>query len=626
MIKNKFGVSEVVSTLLTLTIVLGVVAGVLYWGLPYLEEKEIRGEVETIYGGFDVMYDSIRGLVIDGYGSRATSSIVSTNDRASLNIKEESSKLVLMYTFPDSNSNNFRFNVSNLSDWDSSFKIETNNDIITDVNIYWLDPGKTTSQYAFDTQPFRKIYQDTWCAQAFRVPQDGWTLDSFKVYVSKRGSVNSDLKISIYNDSNDHSGPDTYNNSWRTITVQKEDISSDYQWIECDIADINLQANEIYHIGMNTTSGGFGNGTYNYYKWHLSANSPYNFTSIDANTTNYDIGNNAWNTQEGYDFSYRLKFTNNNPPNTPNFISTLENIESGVNKNFNVKASDNDDDKLRYKLFYGDGEYDVSPLKNNEEPYTFRHIYSNPGSYELTLQAIDINNTIYQSDNITDVYVKTGDYIPDDVYYYDLGHSINKVLDGGKYYYTIDTSRPLNGTVRIDLIYGIGNPWSRIAFGRIWIFDLGSIDFISNHDIGTQEIKYENGAILTHGPLKNNILSPPSFFEEDDAIGFRIMQLGNPIISGVSGSGIYNIGFTMKNSYSREPRVKNMEDRYAIVHNIVMQIYEKSDVAEDIWIDYYTNFYGFEELSGRPNTIYYPGSKYLVLDNSFIEVTVEGIR
>ncbi len=71
--------SEVISTLLTLIIVLSVVAAVLFWGLPYIEEKEIKGELQTILGGFDVMYDTMRGLIIVGEGAKGFSNIISTN-------------------------------------------------------------------------------------------------------------------------------------------------------------------------------------------------------------------------------------------------------------------------------------------------------------------------------------------------------------------------------------------------------------------------------------------------------------------------------------------------------------------------------------------------------------------
>jgi hypothetical protein len=98
---NNHAVSEVVSTLLTLVVVLGVVTAVLLFGLVYMGEREILSESQTVFGGFDVMYDTMSGLIIDGYGAKGFSNIVSTNEKASLYIDSQGKKLILMYTFPD---------------------------------------------------------------------------------------------------------------------------------------------------------------------------------------------------------------------------------------------------------------------------------------------------------------------------------------------------------------------------------------------------------------------------------------------------------------------------------------------------------------------------------------------
>jgi len=93
----------------------------------------------------------------------------------------------------------------------------------------------------------------------------------------------------------------------------------------------------------------------------------------------------------------------------------------------------------------------------------------------------------------------------------------------------ISASRRLNGTLRIDLFSNgynpIGGP-NRAPFGRIWMFDINSLIYTSPHEMGTQRTIFQNGAILTDGPLSSNLMIPPCFFEEDDAIGFRIIQIG----------------------------------------------------------------------------------------------------
>jgi len=607
-------VGEVVSTLLTLTIVLGVVAAVLAWGIPYIEEKEIRGETQAVFAGFDVMYDTMSGLIVDGYGSKGFSNIVSSNDQASLNIDSKGKKLILIYAFDDGNS--FDFNVSGLDDENETFTIE--GDLtLNRVQIYWLDPGKTTQQYAFETSPYRKIYQDSWCAQSFTPPVDNWNLDKIKIYVAERGVVTSDLNVSIYN-STGNNLPDV-NDSYASSVISKDDISSSFEWIEWDIdPDIQLDGSKTYHIGINTSGGSFGGGSYNYYKWCLSKDSPYNSSFYDANVT---VNNgDKWTSISDYDFEYRLNFTDNVPPNAPLLNLPTPPIRSGVSENYNALATDNDDDKISYKIFWGDGEFKESSLVDNNTDYDVSHTYAKPGTYTITLQVKDINGTIYEGDNITEISVGTGDYLPEDRYY-----SESPIKNGANPIWTIEATKPLNGTLRIDL-FG-GGSWTDIPFGRIWVFDLGSITYESRNDIGSQITIFQNGGILTFGPINNGIKSHPSFFEEDEAIGFRIIQIGESYVKGVGGSGVYEIGLNMKNSYSREPRVTEEESQYSQIYNFKMQIYDPFEEATELWINYFTTSYDFERIVDRPNTIYYTeNGKHFVLDSSFIEVNIEGLR
>lgn len=608
-------VSEVVSTLLTLVIVLGVVTAVLLWGLPYLEEMKMRGESQTVFGGFDVMYGTMRGLIIDGYGTKGFSNIVSTNDKASLDIDSQGKKLILMYTFTDEFLNNHKadFNVSGLDDENATFSIEAVEDIndIDEVRIYWLDPGKTTQQFAFETPPYKKIYQDHWCVQSFTPPVDNWNLDEVKIYVMKRGVITSDLNVSIYPDD---VGKPNVNSTLAKGVIPAANIPSSFEWIECDIPDIQLSIGSTYYIGANTSGGSFGDGSYNYYKWYIGKDSPYG--SVGANVTEDD--GDTWNPVSGYDFEYRLNFTENNPPNTPELTLINPPIYSGVSEIFNAFATDPEGHKVSYRIFWGDGELDewISWVASGT-PRSFWHTYAKPGTYTLTLQAKDEYETIYEPDNVTEIYVQTGDYLPEDSY------KKESIIVGGSDPRTIDATWPLNGTLRIDLFSSFYRPiggQGSLPFGRIWVFDLGSITYESPHSMGTQRTIFENGGILTFGPIGNNIKSKPSFFEEDDAIGFRIIQIGKSYTTSAGGSGTYEIGLNMKNSYSREPR-------FFPIYNFKMQIHDSFEKVEDLWINYFTTSYDFEKIQDRPNTIYYQtNEKSLVLDSSFIEVNIGRIR
>jgi len=615
---NDNAVSEVVSTLLTLVVVLGVVTAVLLWGLIYMGEREILSESQTVFGGFDIMYDTMRGLIIDGYGAKGSSNIISTNEKASLTIDSQGKKLILMYTFIDKfvdNGADADFNVSGLDDEDTSFSIEAVDPAFTldKVQIYWLDPEKMTQQFPLETSSYERIYQNHWCAQSFIPPQNNWELGKIKIYVMKRGVVTSDLNVSIYNSTGGH--PDINKPPWVTYVIHAEDVPSSLDWVECDF-NIQLPLNT-YYIGINTSGGSFGNGSYNYYKWSIDINSPYIFGA--ASTTDND--GLSWSTLPGYDFGYRLRFTDNIPPSTSEFVIPNSPIYSAINEPFGVKATDLDGDDVSYRIFWGDDN--ISGWSGEQQSGVWQnmdHTYAKPGGYTLTIQAKDTNGNIYEPDNVTKIYVQTGDYLPEDSYYNEPA-----TISGSNPIWTITTqnNRPLNGTLRIDLFTSYDQyPFSggSLPFGRIYVFDLGSITHESPHDMGTQRTIFENGGVLTSGPISNDVLSPPSFFEEDNATGFRIIQIGKSYATGGSGRGIYKIGLSMKNNYNREPR-------FWPIYNFKMQMHDSFKEVEQAWINYFINSYDFEKIPDRPDTIYCQGTvDHFVLDSSFIEANVEAVR
>ena len=641
--KNNYGVSEVVSTLLTLAIVLGVVTALLFWGLPYIEERKILSETSTLFGGFDVMYDTMSGLILQGHGAKGFCNIVSVNDKGSLNVETENKKLILSYTFTpptqwdQEKPKRYDFNVTDLEDEDDSFNVifaNTDDFNLNKVQIYWLDPGQSAPQYNFETTSYRNIYQNTWAVQPFKPPADSWHLNKTKIYVMKRGLITSDLNVSIYSALTDQA----ISYPLAKEIIPAASISSSYDWIECDFdPDVQLDtATTTYYLGINTSGGSFGGGSYNCYQWYLDKESFYSSPSLDATT--YD--GSSWSVISGYDFGFRLNFSYNNenlPPDTPIFVNTyeLERFVSGVNKQVTVKAIDPDPvnpENIIFKISWGDGSSTVSPPCGSSEEYTyiFNHIYARPGNYTLTLQAKnDIGTTgyIYSPDNITKRTVRTGDYLPEDLYRQDFSSSREQdLINPNKWKITTTDNVSLDGTLRIDLF---GEGYNNIAFGRIWVFDLGSITYESPHDIGTQRTFFQNGAILTIGPTNNAIIGSPSFFEEDNAIGFRIIQINNSYTTAAGGTGTYKLNLKMKNSFSREPRVvePNHEDTYDFnkMCNIKMQFFDPIKEAEDLWVKYFTSFYDFETFADRPNTIFYPyDGKHFVLDNSYIEVNVEG--
>lgn len=624
---NNNALNEVVSTLLTLFIVLGVVASVLFWGLPYIEEKEIRSEFQAVFGGFDVMYDALSGIILDGYGSKGFSKLVATNDLASLNVDENGSKVVLSYSFDENP--DYHFDVTGLDDGDDSFNIESDStDFDLDkIQIYWLDPSvapKTT----VESPPYKKIYktdtEDQYCAQPFISPESACKLDKVKIYVKKRGAMSTNLEVSIYEEIG--SSPDVYpdvDHPIDTEVIPYADVPTSFDWVECDFEDFDLTENTVYYIGVNTSGGGSESGGYNYYQWYVDRNTPYDTEDYHAN---YTEDGTTWNTKVDYDFQYRVNFSGASAsaaPSTPEINyegseteDNYPNFVSGTECSVDIKAEDADGDNVKLRIFWGDGNISPWQTAASDTEKNFKYTYAKPGNYTITLQAKDIYDTIFNPDNDTiDLGVAVGDYIPDDIWRQD---TLYPYVEGtGPHTITTTGNVRLNGTLRLDLFASGG--YNDVPFGRIWVFDVGSIYYVSPHTIGTQMTVFENGAILTHGPVNQNILSSPSFFEEDDAIGFRIIQIGEESsVTNVSGKGVYEINQYMKNSYSREPRFEK-------IYSFRLQFYNTLSFLESLWINYFTKFYDFETIAGKPNTILYEhDGKPFVLDSSYVGIDVFG--
>ncbi|MCK4364746.1 MAG: PKD domain-containing protein [Thermoplasmatales archaeon] len=609
-------VSEVVSTLLTLTIVLGVVAAVLLWGLPYIEEKEMLSEFQTVAGGFDVMYDTISSMIIHGYGSNGINKIVNTNELSSLNVGTQNSKLI--FIFSNASQNRYNFSVSGLNDEDDSFTIEGKDAEFTlhRVKIYWLDPAKNKSLYNFEIPPYKRVHKDTSCVQPFKIPTL-WTdgvLDRIKIYIRKRGEITSDLNVSIFNN---NGSTVNIEEPLRSLQISASEIPTSYDWIECNFDDIELNSGNTYYIGLNTSGGSFGGGNYNFYEWYLDKYTPFS-NVFDAKTSGDEID---WVPEPGYDFQYRINFTDNVGPNTPEIPGGIPTeIYSGNDVTITASATDKEADPVKLRIFWGDGDNSSWVDRLSGETYDFIHTYPKPGNYTLTLQAKDdATDLIYEPDNITTIDAKAGVYVPDDTYHdQEITDPSESLTEPGSW--PISTGGvKLNGTLRIDLYFS-GYEGEHDPFGRIWVFDLGSISYISPHDVGTQRTIFQNGGILTFGPIISNVINGPSFFEEDAAIGFRIIQINNTAIANVSGYGVFDIKLTMKNSYSREPRF------YGAYH-VKMQFFDPYQEMIDLWLNYYTKFHNFETYADMENAIIYTEydpPKRLVLDSSCIVVNVAG--
>jgi hypothetical protein len=598
------GVSEVVSALLVIMIVFGTITVVLAWGLPYIEEKKMSSQLQTALGNFDVMDDTIRNLIIDGPDTRAGGEIVSMNDKGSLSIDSNSTKMIIMYSFNES----YNFTVSGLDDKDQYFTVnmDGSSPTVDSANIYWLDPGMPTWYFSPQTTPYKKIYNNHWCAQSFNNSY-GWTLDKIQVYVKSYGIVTGDLVVSIYNASD---FPGLNNEPFTSVSLPSSSILNSWGWINCDFENITLIQDEEYYIVLSTLGG---DGNSNYYMWYFGGN-------IYTNGMAYINESTGLVSMPLYDFPYSTFYVECPPPFTPSVILPVFRY-SGLKCLFNITGEDPDNKDLRYRIMWGDGTVDdwTEGLFTSGESVYFWHIFKKPGTYTVTVQAKNEDGAINEIDYVSPgIRVRPWEYFPEDASYQFLNVGINQ--EG-----TFDAVKELSGTLRMDIINSTCDVYFNQSnrfpntygtpFGRIWVFDLGSVTYTAPYNVGILETIFENGAVISIESSENNFVKKPSFFEGENALALRIIQVRGTGSTGGGGAGAYQLGINMKNSLSREPR-------FPSVYNLKIQIYGDN---KDIWLEYFRNNYDFEPLD-EDTLVYTHNGKKLIFDNSLIELNLEAIK
>jgi hypothetical protein len=139
----------------------------------------------------------------------------------------------------------------------------------------------------------------------------------------------------------------------------------------------------------------------------------------------------------------------NIPPNQPTINGTQEGFAK-KNYQYEIKATDLDNDTIKYIINW-DGETETTTnYSNSNETVTVKHSWNQPGTYNISVYAIDIGNSTSQTNNLTILINKiycesigflienTNDNIYDLFYSNSTGKTTN-VLNNNEVYY-IDTN------------------------------------------------------------------------------------------------------------------------------------------------------------------------------------------
>ncbi len=641
-IKNKNALSEVISTIMVVSIVVSTVAVILGWGVPYLEEQKIKSNKQTAESNLISLSDSVNDLIMKGVETGGVSDVSNQNDKGSITLDSDSDKFVLWYTFND----DYDFDVSGLDDENKQFEITEIKEPAVDggidrVDVYKIDPGLSQGRLA-DSVWYKKIYNGTnldgqnanhVCSQRFVVPNGvNNRVDKLLLYIGKSGDISSDLTAGIYLD--DGGGKPNMTRSFK-CSLSSYNIYGSLSWVEFNFSQIphpELISGNKYHIVLNTTSG---DELENFYYWYLNDN-VYGVGADTQEPSNDEyalegkkdeVSNFVWTDLTYNDFSRRIYYTEEPIPSVLEITNTdgATNFFSGVEYTFRFTFSyEYPYDALSYLIYWGGGYYTDGTATSGEVVFK-SHIWPEAGSYKIRVTVKDVIGTVNDEEkNYPPGYydylaIEPFETLPSDIDIKDL----NLGVDDGY----INSNYNLENNLFINL-FDFDNDvyaWQdvslagKVPFGRIWVFDIGALTVTAPFGSDTVKTIYQNGAIISVSKDGTQFIQEPSIFEKkivdliskpDDkyALALRLNQINGDV--SVGGNFVTaQLSYSLVSSYSREPYI--VDDFY----NLKIQIFGEN---KEIWYNYLIENYGFSYKDDDPNTDILIYDKEKATDNKFV--------
>jgi len=189
------------------------------------------------------------------------------------------------------------------------------------------------------------------------------------------------------------------------------------------------------------------------------------------------------------------------------------------------------------------------------------------------------------------------------IYYLYSGVSKNEQLDSNPKTVKSDNNA-LADAIKIDVKNS-----SNIVIGRIWLFDSGYISYEAASGSGIYRFFAENGAAISEYS-SGYLYHEPNFYNKDNSIVMKMIQLKTSDSSGGSGKGRYTFLIKSNAGYVREVKAD-------IQGCFKMQIYGRNSKA---WVDYFMREHGFKKYGSHgQDTLYLEGDRTFSLVQSICD-------
>ncbi len=632
LIRNNNAVSTVVAYLITTLIIVASVSIIYVWGGPFVEERQRKYELKNCYSECNILNNVVETVVLEGAGSVQTDNFENPNDKGSIYIDEEGSRLIMYYSY---NSTMLNFSVSGLDDDNRDFDITVDRGKIDDMTIYWLND----TCFVAGT---RVLMADG----SYKNIEDIVVGDWVKSYDEELG-VLCDSQVSCVHH---HSADEMFDfylllNDYLGVTVNHR-FYTEVGWRMAG----NLGVGESLFtsdLGFDYSVDSFERVYSRVPTFDLSVNGCHNFF-VDIGDEDVLVHNQDLPPLE------TSNFTINTP--TPSYIYTgypynitLRNVSAGVSFsnidyvqvqwNWSGKSIENglitwdlintpewtacsfeentNNGKINITLpaFWqkNSGDYKFSAkvkIFNNIVPSHEETPWSDYKNYTVNYGAGIPTYYLYRNSTLTNDFTipnppATNPSKPPQTY------SINNLPA---------ISPPLQGAVRIDLYNSSTSYYflnGTLPVGKIWIFDLGSINYILPYSDGTYEIIMQNGGTVAIGPESTRILDNMGFYETTNSLAVRLINFRakEGRSSRGSGSGSYQFRFETQYSLLYDLRKSG-------VYNFTIQFYGEH---YDIWLKDLLNRYDFLKIDSHTIRYSKDGIRFL-FTQALVKTNIQRIR